>query len=64
MTQRNDGVPDAADKNIEPNFRDMCAMFAMQAILPIHNSARISFRITAEDAYRMADSMLAARERS
>lgn len=63
MTQRNDGDQDAAD-SIEPNFRDMCAIFAMQAILPIHNSARISFRITAEDAYRMADAMLATRERS
>jgi hypothetical protein len=65
MTQRNDGDQDAAD-SIEPNFRDMCAMFAMSGMVSSQDYADGDWdqASIAEQAYRLADAMLAARERT
>ena len=66
MTQRNDGGADAADKDIKPNFRDMCAMFAMSGMVSSQDYADGDWEQTniAEQAYQLADAMLAAREAS
>lgn len=66
MTQRNDGGPDAADQNIEPNFRDVCAMFAMQGMVSSqeYSDGKWDQADISEQAYRMADAMLAAREQT
>lgn len=69
MTQRNDGGPDAAGENIEPNFRDMCAMFAMQGFIAAgyldgaQNYDQAEAQL-ARDAHSMADALFAARRRT